>query len=261
MAKQVLTFEERRAIEDVLEMSDGYVLDFTNETFAEFFQELGFEVIQDASKAKWLRGFFATASPQELFLVLTKLMDHRTQGNLDTTSVSYRKYLQALQRLPVLSGIEEKDDLKSLNLSLETVNRFSSKARQRLLGSDFDGAISVARTLVESTLEAIESEVTGSIKNYKGDLQKQFKEVSKLISIDTGSSSLDEGFKMVARGLGQVVAGVAVIRNSASDSHAPKYLPEQRHAELAVNAAQTVARFLVSVHSFQKSRQNSESLQ
>ena len=49
-----------RAVEDVFGMGSGYVLDFSNRTFAEFFADLGIDIdheFPEGSKANRLRAF------------------------------------------------------------------------------------------------------------------------------------------------------------------------------------------------------------
>jgi hypothetical protein len=60
-----LTFTEKRRFEQLLGMETGYVLDFTNRTFAEFIRDSTGRDIYDAryhyesgSKANRLRAFF-----------------------------------------------------------------------------------------------------------------------------------------------------------------------------------------------------------
>jgi hypothetical protein len=54
------------AIEDVLGMGRGYVLDFSDRTFAMFFADLGIDIDKDlpeGSKANRLRAFLRAAEP------------------------------------------------------------------------------------------------------------------------------------------------------------------------------------------------------
>lgn len=74
---------ELRVIEEVLEMSGGYVLDFSNRTFAEFFTEHGIDIYDDRyavegdSKAKRLRGFLRLTPPPASGRILAALLEYR----------------------------------------------------------------------------------------------------------------------------------------------------------------------------------------
>ncbi len=70
-------------IEKVLLMDGGYVLDFTNATFAEFFKEHGVAIYADrfdgkgTSKANRLRCFLQLVSPPKTGIVLAALLERR----------------------------------------------------------------------------------------------------------------------------------------------------------------------------------------
>lgn len=73
-----------RLIDDLFEMGGGYVLDFSNRTFSEFFQdELGVNIddakyeVEGTSKAKRLRYFLRTVSVNEVVKTLLALWDYR----------------------------------------------------------------------------------------------------------------------------------------------------------------------------------------
>lgn len=72
-----------RVIDNVLEMGGGYVLDFTDRTFAEFFSEHGVQIddsrfsVEGTSKAKRLRYFLKNTLPPLTGRILAALLQHR----------------------------------------------------------------------------------------------------------------------------------------------------------------------------------------
>ncbi len=75
---------DMRLIDDLFEMGDGYVLNFSNKTFAEFFDdELGINIddsrydVEGTSKAKRLRFFLKTCDPQVRIQTLLALWEYR----------------------------------------------------------------------------------------------------------------------------------------------------------------------------------------
>lgn len=72
-----------RVIERVLEMGSGYVLDFSDRTFAGFFHDFGVDIGaakycgEGTSKAKRLRGFLRAEGPTLTGRVLAELLKHR----------------------------------------------------------------------------------------------------------------------------------------------------------------------------------------
>ncbi|MEO0559664.1 MAG: abortive infection family protein [Bacteroidota bacterium] len=139
-------------------------------------------------------------------------------------------------------------------LSDEYLLEMESKCDSRLAQGDLEGAVTAARTLLEVTLKEIESRITGQSGNYKGDLPKQFKAVSKLLKMDADRPDLDARFKDVVRGLVMLVGGLAPLRNRISDGHARTKAPAPHHARVVVNAAKTVAGFLLESFQFQEAR-------
>lgn len=246
-----------RAVEDIFEMGSGYVLDFSNRTFAEFFADLGIDIAQEypeGSKANRLRAFLRGADASRVAQTLEALLEHRgtREGDDSSTKIAKVKNLVARLRktqvamLPVTRAAEV--------LSLAYVHELETKIDQRLTAADLDGAITAARTMLEAVLVELEEQLTGTPGDHKGDLPRQFKAVAKRLRIDDERTDLDDHFKQVARGLVQVVNGLAPIRNKMSDGHARERKPELHHARVIVNAAKTVATFLVESYLVQRER-------
>ncbi len=242
---------ELGAIEEVLDMGGGYVLDFSNRTFAMFFADLGVDIEPEElgnSKARRLRAFLRAGSPSEVARVLRGLLEVRGGREGDDTSTAFRRYQATLARLEGISVAMGSPNAHQDVLTLEYVNELAAKADRRLSSGDLDGAITVARTLLEAVLNELEARLTGAVIDHGGDLQRQYRIVAKNLRIDERSDAVDEGFKQIARGLVQIVNGLATIRNKASDGHARQVKPQERHARVAVNASKTVADFLVEVY-------------
>lgn len=246
-----------RAVEDIFGMGSGYVLDFSNRTFAEFFADLGIDIDQEfpeGSKANRLRAFLRSSDAPRVAQVLEALLDHRGARDGDDASTNIVKVKNLIARLrkaqvamlPVTRAVDV--------LSLAYVHELEIKIDQRLSAADLEGAITAARTMLEAVLVELEKQLAGTPGDYKGDLPKQFKAVAKQLRIDDERTDLDDNFKQVARGLVQVVNGLAPIRNKMSDGHARERKPEAHHARVIVNAAKTVATFLVESYLVQRER-------
>lgn len=79
-----LNYTDKRVLEDALNMSSGYVLDFSDRTMAEFFGgEFGIEIYQEkyrfngTSKAKHMRAFVEVEDAYTVARVLRRLWEHR----------------------------------------------------------------------------------------------------------------------------------------------------------------------------------------
>ncbi len=106
MNSTAVTTLDLRVIESVLEMGGGYVLDFSDHTFASFFQEhlVDIEdarfVVEGSSKAKRLR-YFLRATPSPLTgRVLADLLQHRLVSKPEGLIPNdLEKYRQIILRL------------------------------------------------------------------------------------------------------------------------------------------------------------------
>lgn len=126
------------------------------------------------------------------------------------------------------------------------VHRVWSKAVERR-DIDPEGAITVARTLLESVckriLDNLQIEYSDSI-----ELPKLYRTTATALTLAPDQHS-ELVFKQILGGCTSVVEGLGALRNRLSDAHgkgkAP-IRPAARHAELAVNLAGAAAIFLVA---------------
>jgi hypothetical protein len=106
MSASSITSLDMRAIDSVLEMGGGYVLDFSDRTFAEFFAGHGVQIDdprysrEGASKAKRLRFFLRTAAAPLTGKVLASLLQHRLVCKPDGISApELAAYVKTVERL------------------------------------------------------------------------------------------------------------------------------------------------------------------
>lgn len=125
------------------------------------------------------------------------------------------------------------------------------KCDAKLAQSDLEGAITNARTLLEAVLGELELRLVGVRNDYKGELPKQYKAVTKALRLDDERPELNDRFKDVIRGLVQAVNGLASLQNKISDRHARTRKPAPHHARVVVNAVKTITVFLVESYAFQ----------
>jgi hypothetical protein len=109
-------------LDRVFQMGDGYVLNFSDRTFASFFaEELGIDIHDQqyahygTSKAKRLRCFLQTANPGTAARTLHRLWEHREElrkaaRREETEPAAVKKLLEVIKRLkagiPSTKGIE-----------------------------------------------------------------------------------------------------------------------------------------------------------
>ncbi|RWL74502.1 MAG: DUF3644 domain-containing protein [Mesorhizobium sp.] len=98
---------ELKLVDELFGMSSGYVLDFTNSTFSEFFRrEVGIDIYDSAyaiyggSKGKHLRAFLTIGQPRAIAKALTALWEYRETDRLaraqTETVINARRRLSAI---------------------------------------------------------------------------------------------------------------------------------------------------------------------
>ena len=135
-------------------------------------------------------------------------------------------------------------------LSHKAIVEQIEKAEDRIERQDFDGAITLARSLLETVLRQLDERLPGDAIDAKGDLLKLFKAVQKKLNLDPKDHDL-ESLQKILRGLTSVIDGLAGIRNRMGDAHARTFKAHRHHAVLAVNAARTVTMFLFATQGYQ----------
>lgn len=119
------------------------------------------------------------------------------------------------------------------------------KALERMT-SDPEGAITSARSLLESVLKHILDERKIAYTD-KADLPELYRQVSKELNLAPDQHT-EETFKKILGGVTSVVNELGSLRNRLGDAHGKGkggVKPAPRHAELAVNLAGSIALFLV----------------
>lgn len=127
-----------------------------------------------------------------------------------------------------------------------------TKCDRKLQDVDYDGAITNARSLIEALLSEIEAKLDLSPPQYDGDLPRLYRRVQKLLNLEPSRPDISDSLRQVLGGLASIIAGLAPLRNKMGDAHVRSYKPERHHAKLAVNAAKTVADFLIDSFEYQK---------
>jgi hypothetical protein len=102
---------ELKLVDELFGMSSGYVLDFNNRTFADFFRrEVGIDIYDNAyainggSKGKHLRAFLTIAQPRAIARALGALWEYREadrvgRGEAETVANAHRRLSAIVERL------------------------------------------------------------------------------------------------------------------------------------------------------------------
>ena len=136
------------------------------------------------------------------------------------------------------------DGLKSFDE--DGIHAIWAKALERRK-TDSEGAITMARTLMEAVCKHILDDSEVEYERDKIELPDLYKLTSKELNI-APSQHTEEIFKQILGGVSSVVNGLGALRNRLGDAHGKgkaQVRPAQRHAQLAVNLAGATALFLI----------------
>jgi hypothetical protein len=141
-------------------------------------------------------------------------------------------------------------DLALSALSIQEVRSLWDKAILRR-ESDPEGAITIARTLIESVCKQILEQYEVSYSD-KEELPKLYRKTAQQLNLSPEQHT-EEIFKSILSGAFTMVNGLGTLRNKLSDSHGragvkASVKPSKRHATLAVNLAGTISSFLVETY-------------
>jgi hypothetical protein len=158
---------------------------------------------------------------------------------------------------PLVDYVEGKNKAPSDKIVSNTLETFDSegvhlvwnKALERRI-ADPEGAITVARTLLETVCKRIldEQKITYSDRE---DLPKLYTLAARALNLAPDQHT-EEPIKAILGGATNLVNGLGTLRNRLSDSPGrggKPVRPSPRHASLAVNLAGAVATFLVETYS------------
>ena len=176
---------------------------------------------------------------------------------------SYDRRRQFLREAfePVLACLERAqqspldDDVGAATASLNagSVSTAWAKALARRT-SDPEGAITAARSLLESVCKTILDDLSLDYDDRRDDLPKLYGRVSKALKLAPSDHTEDQ-FKAILGGCTTIVNGLGSIRNRTSDAHGQgrkAYRPAERHAALAVNLGGSMALFLIETHAHRR---------
>ncbi|WP_375571686.1 abortive infection family protein [Ahrensia marina] len=153
---------------------------------------------------------------------------------------------------PMIAEMERRDTQPLDEAVSDSLANFDTQAAQQAWSralarreEDPEGAITSARTLLESTCKHILDEAGEAYEN--NDLPKLYKRVSELLNL-APSQHTEETFRAILGGCHSVVQNLGTLRNRMGDAHGQgknPVRPAKRHAGLAVNLAGAMSVFLL----------------
>jgi hypothetical protein len=254
-----LTQREKRKLEQLFEMSGGYVLDFNDRTFGDFFSDLDVDIhsakyqANGTSKANKLRTFWQVAPDQLVGTALIALIDHcedigreDEQALIDECRGIANRLLAGAPDTTALVAVAEEFDAKYLHRQIRRM--------RAAVDSDPDLAIGTAKELVETCCRTILAQ-RGKPVEGTPDMPELTKATLKELNLVRESVPDHikgaETTKRLLSNLGTIGQGLAELRGIWGTGHGKDGKAEPippRFARLAVGAATTLVTFLFETH-------------
>ena len=156
------------------------------------------------------------------------------------------------RKVRIIAIVDEILETKEIyKLNNEIIRENIEKCDKRIEEGDFSGAITSARTFLESLLLFIYKEFTGEDYEFNGNLPRLYKDVTKLIGLNLEKST-EEDIKKLLGGLISIVSGISGISNRVADRHGR--LNEYKNevlkplSILIVNSVKTLSLYLLNVY-------------
>lgn len=260
-----LKHSEMRILDSVFEMGAGFVLNFSNRTFAEFFEdEFGVDIYNEkyaargVSKAKRVKSFIEIEDTNLVAQLFRKLWDYKNSYGEDSSEKYIRdkdRLFGIIDRLELGLALTTPAHLRRLSstaniINFDTVSRDLDRALEAA-DKDPESAITSACSTVESVCRSILIEM-GEGLPAKKDVKSLFNAVKKPLGLSPDKKVNDElvadDVRKVLGGIATVVEGIAALRTHAGDAHGRESgykRVDTRIANLAVNSASTISLFLI----------------
>jgi len=278
-----LKHSENKRLTLLLDMEDGYPLDFSNKTLAEFFQDEFSEdiyseqyEINGTSKANRIRAFLELSPPRKAGKLLRALLKRK---NSDRD----RAYRQKQQM--VASGFADVEELELDNLTsaeedrdfLELIEEIESRSHneitsaasilakqfnfdtvyqeleraQNFVDDDPEDAITAACSLVESVCRSILVELKLPLPS-ELSITPLYKAVREPLGLAPGKETIEpqiaDDVRTILAGITNSIKGIGALRTHAGDAHGRergRTRVDARIARLSVNSASAVSIFLI----------------
>ncbi|MCB4759070.1 MAG: abortive infection family protein [Sulfurovum sp.] len=214
----------------------------------QIYQEIRSKIIKNTSFNKYVPAWVKTCRDPDQFWGFIK-------GKFSTYE-ERRQYIRN-EFSSLLDFLKSKTSMpidESISFNESHIHEQWKKALERK-NSDPEGAITTARTLIESILKYILDEKNIEY-NDNTDLSELYKEVAKSLNL-APEQHQEQIFKQILGGANGIISGLGSLRNKLGDAHGKGKMsikPKERHGELAVNLAGTMALFLYKTFKEQENK-------
>jgi len=253
--RKILQHKKRSDLADLLKYSRSYLNE--SSTFGHYlYSTLStfriFSPLKQSEKLTQLSG----QDCNEIYKAVLLIYPHKEEAP-EITCIDYEVDFE-LEEIELV----ETNELERINF--EYIHEQIKKCENKITEKDYEGSVTNARTLLESICLFICENTKNEKYDYKGDLIKLYKEVSKVLNMNPADYA-DDCLKQILSGVFSIINGISTLRNDFSDAHGrspqKSYKIDERHAKLAVNLSKSIAEYLFltyeKVENYKKSTINS----
>jgi len=249
---------EKVKLERLFGMKSGLVLDFTNRSFQNFISDISnIDIYKDeiftVSKANILRTFWKQKPNHVVGNLLEELLEYYKISNPEADQNEqnlWNECFKIKERLVQHKPVQNLKISRIKNIDYSFVQEHIKKCDKKINDEDFSGAITNARSLVETILLHIESKLFKIDGKFNGDLNSLYKKISKKLNLSIDKNQkIENSLKKIISGLFSIISGIAELGNDLGDRHGKatkKYTAKKYHAILVVNSAKTFTEFIFS---------------
>lgn len=210
-------------------------------------------LLENRDVADLIPSFVRTCRDLSQFWAFIKRENGQYEGRRQIIWTAFSPLLEHLEgKSSKPSDAPISDGLKSFDS--DSVHYVWTKALDRR-EIDPEGAITAARTLLETVCKHVLDDCRTPYSKNGADLPELYKLVSKELNLAPNLHS-EEIFKQILGGVTSVVHGLGAMRNRLGDAHGQGKAPVRpapRHAQLAVNLAGSTALFIVETWATRRS--------
>ena len=254
-----LSIAQKTILESVLGMQGGFVLDFSNTSFGQFFEALGVNIFDEqyaengTSKANRLRVFWQVANDAEVSAVLTAFADYveaknaLQAGTLDVSEEQIERIrnISANLGLPVATSAPDSalgaQTGQGSELRIEIHPDVHSHIQPYIAASDYFHAVEEAYKIVREKLRELTGEERATAIFNENALNERH--YAKFFGDDPAPTQAERDFR---RGVGYLHLGVQFLRNEKAHTLATDMEPNLaiHYVALASLAYDLVTRYV-----------------
>ncbi len=231
-----LSIADRTFLEGVLKMEGGYVLDFSNASFSNFFGELGIDIYDDDlypnnhqisnSKAYRLRAFWNNATSQEIAKAISGLAEYIDAKRLNGQGSSSYEQVEKMREIAKRIGEESRANgipkvstatIANNQIQIEIREEIYNHIKTYLDNEDYFHAVEESYKVVRERLRSITGmEKASDVFNMNAQSDRHHVDIFGY----TASSGTPEGNFL--RGVGYLQLAVQFLRNEKTHTLANK---------------------------------------